>query len=114
MKEILIIIFVIGIVLTTAYFTQNYLVKTSNELLGELDNLKPKILEAIETGDTEEIEDLSEKITTKWDEINNKWSLIVIHEELDLIELALIGVEAAISVDELEDSIQELEKATFL
>lgn len=114
MKEILIIVFVVGIVVATSYITQNHLIKTSDELLNELENLKPKIEQAMETNETEEIKQISENITSMWEEINNTWALIVTHDELDLIELSLIGIEAAISVDELEDSIQELEKASFL
>ena len=113
-KETLIIIIIVLIIIIGDIGIQNYITKTSDELALQLEELKQK-LETLEDGkNTEELKELSSKIYEDWEEINKKWSIIVIHSELDTIELALIGVKSTIEANELQDTLQEIEKSIFL
>ena len=113
-KETLIIIIIVLIIIIGDIGIQNYITKTSDELALQLEELKQK-LETLEEGkNTEELKELSSKIYEDWEEINKKWSIIVIHSELDTIELALIGVKSTIEANELQDTLQEIEKSIFL
>ena len=113
-KETLIIIIIVLIIIIGDIGIQNYITKTSDELALQLEELKQK-LETLEEGkNTEELKELSSKIYEDWEKINKKWSIIVIHSELDTIELALIGVKSTIEANELQDTLQEIEKSIFL
>ena len=96
MKEILIVV-VVAIVVTASIFIQKYLNSTSKELLNKLEKLKKEMEEA----DFENAYILSEETIKKWEEINEYWSLMVLHQEIDQIELSIIGVDAAIKGNNL-------------
>jgi len=107
MKEAIIIIIVILLVAAGSVFMQKYLVKTSDELIGILEEMKQDI------GSKENSEKVNE-LLEKWDEINKIWSMIIIHEELDNIEVSMLGVKGAIESEDTEYAIEELERTIFL
>lgn len=113
-KETLIIITIVFIIIIGNIGIQNYISKTSDELVFQLEDLKDKLENIDKTDNIEELERLSVKIYENWEEVNKKWSILVVHSELDLIELALIGVKSTIEANELQDTLQEIEKSIFL
>ena len=113
-KETLIIITIVFIIIIGNIGIQNYISKTSDELVFQLEDLKDKLENIDKTDNIEELEGLSVKIYENWEEVNKKWSILVVHSELDLIELALIGVKSTIEANELQDTLQEIEKSIFL
>lgn len=114
MKETSIIIAVIIIVCIASFFMQKYLVETSDEILGKLENLKEQIREAQKSGNNENAKTISEEVMNKWEEINKHWSMVVLHEELDMIELSLIEVNACVEIGSFEDGLQEIDRSIFL
>lgn len=114
MKEAIIIILVIIIVVIMGNITQNYLKKTSNEILTNLTSLKTKIKEIKENNSTDSINKEIEKIIARWEEVNKNWSKVIVHEELDNIELSLLELKACIETTEFKDSLKEIDKLTFL
>ena len=113
-KETLIIITIVFIIIIGNIGIQNYISKTSDELVFQLEDLKDKLENIDKTDNIEELERLSVKIYENWEEVNKKWSILVVHSELDLIELALMGVKSTIEANELQDTLQEIEKSIFL
>lgn len=111
MREIIIIISIIIIVIVGTLYIHNYLEKTTGTLVGKLENLKEDIEEGI---DTQELEQESEEVYSKWDEINEKWSNIILHEEIDSIETALIRAKSKIKIKKQDESIEDIETAIFL
>ena len=97
MKETFIIICVVSFVTASSIFLQNYLSTTSNDILQNLNELK----EAMKNENIEVSKSISKEILEKWKEINKYWSMIVIHQELDQIELSIIGVNASITAEEI-------------
>ena len=51
---------------------------------------------------------------SEWEKINEKWSVIILHDEIDLIETALIKMKAEIKSGEIEDSMAEIDTSIFL
>mgnify|MGYP004494918687 CR=1 FL=1 len=113
MKEIIIIIISVALVWTGAYVSQNYLTKTSDELVNNIEDLKIEIQKAKKEEDSESIA-LADDIYNKWKEIEEKWSIIITHDELDLIEISLIGMKTCIEEKQYAKSIEELEKSIYL
>lgn len=110
MREIIIIIIVIVLVSLGSIFTQKYLEKTSDELTAKLEELKDEIKgENFETADS-----ISNEVLAKWQKIKNNWSMVVVHEELDNIELAMLGVKGSVDAKDSEDGLVEIEKSIFL
>ena len=57
---------------------------------------------------------MADNIYAKWEDLEKGWSIIVVHNELDLIQLSLTGMKSYISEGKYSESIEELEKSTFL
>lgn len=114
MKEITIIITIIAIVCVSSFFMQNYLTKTSDELVNKLEILKEEIKYAQESGNNERAKSISKEAMNKWEDIHKQWSTVVLHEELDMIQLSLIEVNAGVEIGSYEDSLQEIDKSIFL
>lgn len=114
MKEITIIVIIITIVCTASFFMQDYLTKTSDELVNKLEVLKEEIKYAQESGDNKRAKSISKEAMDKWEDIHKQWSTVVLHEELDMIQLSLIQVNAGVEIGSYEDSLQEIDKSIFL
>lgn len=112
MKEIIIIIVILIIIFMGAWLTQDYLNKSTNLLVGKLEDLK----NGIENDNIEEqqMRDKSDEIYGEWETINQKWSIIVLHDEIDLIETALIRMKSKIKTGKIEDSMEDLDTSIFL
>lgn len=112
MKETIIIITILIIIVTGSIITQNYLKKTSNLIVTDLEDIK----ESIENKElnNEELIKKAEKIYEKWEQTNEKWSVIILHDEIDLIETSLIKMKAEIKTGEIEDAMAEIETSIFL
>lgn len=112
MKETIIIITILIIIFSGSIITQNYLNKSSDLLIADLDYIKG----SIENKDinNEEVIKKTEEMYKKWEETNTKWSVIILHDEIDLIETSLIKMKAEIRTGEIEDAIAEIETAIFL
>ena len=112
MKEIIMIIIILFIIFSGAFLTQKYLNNTSDELVGKLEDLKMDVKNKV----IEEIflKEKSDKIYEKWKEIDSKWSIIVLHEEIDLIDTALIRMKSKIETGKIEESIEDIETSIFL
>lgn len=114
MKQIVIIIVVLILIFVGSYISQNYIRITSDQLISQIDELKEELQKSIETRDNKKSAELAENIINKWDEIEEKWSILVLHNELDNIELALIGMKSHIETEQYADGMEELEKSKFL
>ncbi len=112
MKEIIIIISILIIIFAGSIITQMYLNKTSTLLIDKLENIKSDIEN--EKFDREKVSKKAEEMYSEWEKINEKWSVIILHDEIDLIETALIKMKAEIKSGEIEDSMAEIDTSIFL
>jgi DNA-directed RNA polymerase specialized sigma subunit len=114
MKEILIIGIVIILVIYASICSQNYLRSTSNTILEHMQELRSEIERAQEDNKTEKAVKLSNEIYDEWQKTIKNWSILVVHEELDEIELSLLALRASVQSNSLDDALQEVDKAIFL
>lgn len=112
MKEAIIIILILIVIIFGGTLEQKYLQKSGGELISRLDELNNFIKE--NRKDIEEIKNKSNDVYDKWKKIESKWSIIVLHNELDLIETALIEMKTNMETEDIEEGIVELEKSIFL
>ena len=103
MKETIIIISILLIIFGGAIYARNFLKKSSEE-----------IIIAKENNERERVKQLSNEIYEKWEEMDKTWSIIVLHDELDNIQISLTKMKAQIEEGELEESLEELETTKFL
>lgn len=113
MKENIIIISILAIILVGDITAKKYLYKTSDEIISKVEDLKQKTIVAKETKEREKIIEEMSEIDKRWKEVNKVWSTIVVHQELDNVEQALIKAKSNIENGELEDALQEIETSKF-
>lgn len=114
MKELIISVIVIAMVCVGSFYMQQYLEQTSNEIIERLELLKQEMKQVKEGKEDTRAVELSEEVLQMWEKIDKNWSMIVVHEELDNIELSILGVKAAIEAESFDDGLQEIEKSIFL
>ncbi len=112
MKDIIIIIVIITIIIVGDIETKKYLNKTVDELLESLKNLEHDIILA-DNNLREKIKDEMKEVEKKWEETNKIWSVLVMHQEIDNIEQALVRAKSNINNGELETALHEIETAIF-
>jgi len=112
MKEDIISILILIIVFTGAIYTQNFLNNTSDMLVDKLENLKSNIEN--KSIEKEKLQEQSDEIYGQWEDINKKWSVVVLHDEIDLIETALIRMKSKIKTGSLDESVEDLDTSIFL
>ena len=115
MKEVIIIILILLLIFAGDIAVQMHLEKTSETMTAKLENLKEKMIEAKENEDEENegAKKALEETEKEWEDINKTWSMIVMHEELDNIEEALVKAKSSVNEGELEDGLEEIETAMF-
>lgn len=113
MRDIIIIITLIAIIFGGGIFAKKYLDNSADKISEELIELKENIIIARETDNTNQIIQQISEVEKDWKEASNMWSIIVIHQEIDNVESAIIKAKACIENGELEDALQEIELANF-
>lgn len=114
MKDIIIIILIVILIFGGDYLIQSYLARTTDEILQELRKLKEETISAEKENENMNLKKTMEKVEEKWEKNSNIWSIIVVHQEIDNIEQALVKIKSNIENGELEDAIPEIETAIFL
>lgn len=110
-RDIFIITIIIISVIIGTIYTQNLLGENTDVLLKELGRLETNINENMQK---EEIDKNANDIYQKWREVSEKWSIIVDHQEIDLIEKALLAVKSTIETEEYNKSIQKIQESIYL
>lgn len=113
MKDLFIAFMILVIIIGGDIIIQKHLEKTTNELVEILENLKEKTVEAKTTNERKEAIEETKEVDKKWDKINKIWSTVIVHQEIDNIEQAIIRAESNIHNGELDDAIPEIETAIF-
>lgn len=110
-RDIFIITIIIISVIIGTIYTQNLLGENTDVLLKKLGKLETNINENMQK---EEIDKNANDIYQKWREVSEKWSIIVDHQEIDLIEKALLAVKSTIETEEYNRSIQKIQESIYL
>lgn len=113
MKDFLIITAIIVVILGGDMWVKKHLSKTTESLVENLENLREKTIIAKESNIREDIKQEMDNVEKKWDDISKIWSTIIVHQEIDNIEQALVRAKIDISEGNIEDAIPEIETAIF-
>lgn len=113
MRDAIIIISIILIIIVGDLMMQNYLSKTTEELLTDLNKLKDKAIKTKEKNERDEIITLANNVNKKWQEISKIWSIIIVHQEIDNLEQAFTRAKSSIENGDLDEAIPEIEEAIF-
>ena len=111
--KLFIIITIIGVILGGDILVKKHLSNTTSEFVSKLEELKEKTVEGKESDDRKEAKDTIKKVENKWKEISKIWSTVIVHQEVDNIEQAIIRAKSYINDGKLEDAIPEIETAIF-
>ena len=113
MRDILIVVFVLIAIFGGGIYTENYLKNSADNISNKLEKLKQHTIIAKQTENREQINKEIDDIKKEWEDISELWSVIVVHQDIDSIETALIKSKSNIENGELEDALQEIETAKF-
>lgn len=107
MRDSVIILLIVVIVVIGNVISQNILKEDSQNLIEKLEILQGELHEESAKQKVDELCEL-------WEETEEKWSIIVLHQELDSIKTAILGVKSGIESGDLDYSYQQIENSIFL
>jgi len=113
LKDAIIIISIIALIFGGDFLITRHLEKTTNELVKDLENLKEKTVIAKESENREEIKKSMNEVEQQWKKISKIWSTVIMHQEIDNIQQALVRAKTDIGEGNIEDAIPEIETAIF-
>lgn len=114
MKEILLLLSILIIIIGSAIFIQNYLSKTTENLIISLNHLKEKVLENVTNINIEEINLLTNELYKNWGKTEKIWFTFILHSELDSIETSLIKMKSNIKQNNINMALENIETSIFL
>lgn len=112
LKEFSIIGVILIIIIGGNILMQQYLKNSSEPIIQDLEQLYEQLVS--NQSEKEELKQKVEEIDKQWEGVSKIWTMIILHSELDQIEIAMINTRTAIDVDEFEEASLELKKAIFL
>ena len=113
MRDITIIFLILITIFVGDYAINNFLGRTTDKLIKNLASLKEHVIVANETENRDNIKNEMGEMEESWKEISEIWAVIVMHQEIDNIEQALIKTKSIINDGNIEDAIPEIETAIF-
>lgn len=113
MRDITIIFLILITIFVGDYAINKFLGRTTDELIKNLTSLKEHVIVANETGNRDNIKNEMGEMEESWKKISEIWAVIVMHQEIDNIEQALIKTKSMINEGNIEDAIPEIETAIF-
>ena len=109
MREITISTLIIVFIIVSGIAVQKYLVKSSEDLIKDLKDLKQELIRNKETKNIARIKEKLEEVIKNWEDKEKVWATIIMHEELDNIEVSLLTLKSYAENEEIADALSELE-----
>lgn len=114
-KEIIICIVIVIVIIVGNIWTQNYTVKSVEELSQQLEELKMYFIKMADKQEvSEETKKRLEKVQKDWNERHNKLAYFIEHDELEKVEDNLTGIRSFMETQEYAEAISELDKGVFI
>lgn len=113
MRDVIIIISIIAIILAGEVWTNRYLNASSKEIVEMLEDLKQDVEVASENQNKKNTEEKMQKIEEKWDRTSKVWCTLIVHQEIDNMEQAIVKAKSHIKNEEREDALEQIETAIF-
>lgn len=110
MKKLIVSIIVLITFITLSIYIQNKIQQSANDIVSDIKELYKNI-----KSETWEISDQQLKeLEYKWEELSDKWALIIEHEEIDNITVALLKSKTFSINREKEEALAELREFEFM
>lgn len=113
-KEFLIIIIIIFFIISSNFFLQNYLKNSSEEFVIKLEEMATNLIKDREHIDYEELNKNISEIENKWYEEERIWMLILLHSDLDEIDMGFKKIYGYIDLKNFGGIYRSVKEIKFL
>lgn len=111
-KELIVCIGIISFIIIMDVITQKYTVNSVETIANNLNELKNEIKDGeILISD---IEKNMDNLFSEWEKKHDKLAYYIEHDELEKVELYLVGLKSYIQSNKKKEAIGELDKCTFI
>lgn len=109
MKQILFVSLLFLLLLALVLFSVWYMVQSAEQL----SNLLPAIERAVQAQDWTTAQQEYEKCKAEFEQIRKKWEVLINHDDMRDIEIALIDVGSAIAAEDRNEALKEIHELLF-
>lgn len=113
-KETIICIVIIILIIVGNIITQNYTIKSVQELSNKLYELKSELSSEQTDINKENIKDKMNGIEDAWESKHDKLAYFIEHDELEKVENNITAMKSFIETNEYAEAVSELDKSTFI
>ncbi len=111
-REFIFCIIIIISIITFDYFMKNYIKDSTEEITGELSNIKEQILNV---GEEDKINEIKvEELRNTWQKRYKKLGSVVEHDELEKVETNLTALYSALESEEQSEAISKLDESVYI
>ena len=109
-KELVICIFIIGLIIITNIITQKYTKECVNIMNEKLEILK----EASLNNNENEIETKINEVENNWNDFQEKLAFYIEHDELEKVETQIHAMKGFYEINKYDEIVPELDKCVFI
>ena len=110
-KELIICLFIMGIIIISNIITQNYTKKCVTQMNNSLTELKKA---SINEQNNDVVTQKLEVIQNQWDSYQEKLAYYIEHDELEKVETQIFSMKGFSEIGKYDEIIPELEKCIFI
>lgn len=111
-KEIVVCIFVVILIISMDFVSNNYTKKTFSNINDNLNNLRNEMIK--ENKDKGQIDENVKKVEQEWNKNLNLLSCYIEHNELEKVIRQLTLIKGNIDVEEYNQAIPQLDECVFI
>ena len=113
-KEVLIIIIIIFFIVGSNFFLQNYLKSSSEEFIVKLEDIATDLIKKGENIDYNDLNKRISDIEQRWYEEEKLWMLLLLHSDLDEIDMGFKKIYGYIDLKNFEGVYRSVKETKFL
>lgn len=113
LKEMVIIVAIVASVIGLNFFIQDYLDKSSRELISQMDEMSTKLLNK-DNVNYDDVKKEIDEVEENWYGVEEMWMLIILHSDLDKVDNAFKELRATLEIENAEQSYVNVKKLQFL
>lgn len=111
-KELIICVIIVVAIVIMDIITQKYTINSVETISNNLNELKNEIKD--EKNEISNVEKNMDNLFSKWEKIHDKLAYYIEHDELEKVDVYLVGLKSYIQNNEETEAIEELDKCTFI
>lgn len=111
-KELIICVVIIVFIVIMDIITQKYTIDSVETISNNLNELKNEIKE--KNNEISSVGTNVDNLFSKWEYMHDKLAYYIEHDELEKVDVYLVGLKSYIQNNEESEAIEELDKCTFI